>query len=125
MKILAIAVAAMLGLYGAYVYAYPSVTVRYRLALQVEADGKQHTGSGVIQATYGKNITLLGSSAEIYINIKGEAVAVDIPGRGTLFAVLKAEKAPVPVRSGSFPRRSAFGAASVLLRSPASIACAR
>ena len=26
---------------------------------------------------------------EIYVEVKGEAVAVDIPGRGTLFAVLK------------------------------------
>jgi hypothetical protein len=92
------------------------VTVRYRLALQVEADGKQHTGSGVIQATYGKNITLLGSSAEIYINIKGEAVAVDIPGRGTLFAVLKAGESPRSSPQWIVPK--AFGFRGGALGSP-------
>ena len=76
-------------LYAAYAFAFPTATVRYRLALTVEADGAEHTGSGVIQVTYGKKVRLLGVSGEIYVEVKGEAVAVDIPGRGTLFAVLQ------------------------------------
>jgi hypothetical protein len=89
-RLVAIAAAGVLGLYAAYTFAYPSVTVRYRLALTVAADGKVHTGSGVIQVTYGKAVQFLGASSGTYIDVKGEAVAVEIPGRGTLFAVLKA-----------------------------------
>jgi hypothetical protein len=90
MRTLGIIAAISVALYAAYAFAFPSVTVRYRLALTVEADGVEHTGSCVIQVTYGKNVRLMGASGEIYIEVKGEAVAVDIPGRGTLFAVLKA-----------------------------------
>jgi hypothetical protein len=89
-KTLGVVLAIIAGLYAAYVYAYPSATIRYRLTLTVAADGAEHTGSGVIQVTYGKNVRLLVGGAEIYIQIKGEAVAVDIPGRGTLFAALHA-----------------------------------
>jgi hypothetical protein len=89
-KIAGIALAVIAGLYAAYVYAYPSATIRYRLTLTVAADGTEHTGSGVIQVTYGKNVRWFVGGAEIYIQIKGQAVAVDIPGRGTLFAVLHA-----------------------------------
>jgi hypothetical protein len=63
-------------------------------AVSAGIDGWRRTGQctpapAVIQVTYGKNVRLLGASGEIYIEVKGEPVAVDIPGRGTLFAVLK------------------------------------
>ena len=35
--------------------AYPSATVRYRLTLEADVDGKPATGSGVIEVSYGKN----------------------------------------------------------------------
>lgn len=64
-------------------------TLRYRLTLEVEAEGRPHVGSGVIQVTYDKAVRGLGSSSEIYIDVKGEAVAVDLGSRGVLFALLK------------------------------------
>jgi len=94
MKALGIVAAIIAVLYGLYAYYYPSATVRYRLTLVIDADGQQHSGSGVIQVTYGKNLQLLGASNEIYVDVKGEAVAVGIPGRGTLFALLKEGQSP-------------------------------
>lgn len=67
--------------------AFPSVTVRYRLTLEANVDGETRTGSGVIEVTYGKNSKL--SQSEISINVRGEAVALDLGSRGTLFALLR------------------------------------
>lgn len=94
MKALGVVAAIVAALYGLYVYYYPSATVRYRLTLVIEADGQQHSGAGVVQVTYGKALQLLGASSEIYIKVIGEAVAVDIPRRGTLFALLKEGQGP-------------------------------
>ncbi len=91
MKALGIAAAFCTALYGLYLFAYPSVTIRYRLALTVVADGAEHTGSGVVEVTYGKGVAFMtNSGGGYYVAVKGEAVAVDVPNRGTLFALLKA-----------------------------------
>jgi hypothetical protein len=66
------------------------VTIRYRLTLNAEVDGVPKMGSGVIEVSYGKNPQILGASAELKINVHGEAVALDLGSRGTLFALLKA-----------------------------------
>jgi hypothetical protein len=70
--------------------AYPNATVRYRLTLEADVDGKPSTGSGVVEVTYRANPQLLGASAEFVINVRGEAVALDLGQRGTLFALLTA-----------------------------------
>jgi len=67
--------------------AYPSATVRYRLTLTADVDGKPTTGSGVIEVTYRKNPQLLGASAEIVYQVRGEAVSLNL-GRGLVFAML-------------------------------------
>lgn len=91
MRVLGIAAALCVSLYGLYLYALPSVTIRYRLALTVVADGAEHTGSSVVGVTYGTRVPLFSNhSGRIYTEVKGEAVAVDISNRGTLFALLKA-----------------------------------
>ncbi len=55
MKGMRILVAAILALgaigYGLFHYAFPSVTVRYRLTLEAEVDGRPAVGSGVIEVT--------------------------------------------------------------------------
>lgn len=48
MRKLGIIAAIAVALYAAYAFAFPTAMVRYRLALSVEADGAEHTGSGVI-----------------------------------------------------------------------------
>src|SRR5258706_8123461 len=69
--------------------AFPSATVRYPLALEADLDGKPATGSGVIEVSYGKNLKLLPNEGEFHINVRGEAVALDLGQRGMLFALLK------------------------------------
>ena len=76
----------------------PSVTLRYRLTLNAQVEGRPVTGSGVIQVTYAKNPQFLGASAQISIAEKGEAVVLDLASRGVLFALLKGDRHP---RSGS------------------------
>ena len=67
-----------------------STTVRYRLTLEAEVDGRVKTGSGVIEVTYSKNNDPI-SQAEFSIDVRGEAVVLDLGSRGTLFALLKGD----------------------------------
>jgi hypothetical protein len=71
-----------------YNTAYPSVTVRYRLTLEAEVDGELKTASGVREVTYTKQ-PQLAAQHELSIGYRGEAVALDLGSRGTLFALLK------------------------------------
>ena len=64
-----------------------STTIRYRLTLEVDTPEGVRTGSGVIQVTY-RTGPRFGSSSEWGSEVKGEAVAVDLGERGTLFALL-------------------------------------
>jgi hypothetical protein len=68
---------------------FPSATVRYRLALEAAVDGKSASGSGVIEVTYGKKLRLLPNESDLYFDVHGEAVALGLGQRGTLFALLK------------------------------------
>jgi hypothetical protein len=87
MKRLGIFLAIALAGLAIYVAVF-SATVRYRLTLDAEVDGKLKTGSGVIEVTYSKNNDPI-SRAEFSIGVRGEAVVLDLGQRGTLFALLK------------------------------------
>ena len=78
----------------AYSTLFPSATVRYRLTLAAEVDGKPAIGSGVIEVTYRKNPRLLGASADIVTEVRGEAVSIDLGKRGVVFALLARGKHP-------------------------------
>ena len=67
-----------------------SATVRYCLTLQAEVDGEPKSGSGIIEVTYSKNNDPI-SQAAFSIDVRGEAVILDLGPRGTLFALLKAD----------------------------------
>jgi len=71
-----------------YQIGYPSVTVRYRLTLEAQVDGELKTASGVREVTYTKQ-PQLASQHELSIGYRGEAIALDLGARGTLFALLK------------------------------------
>jgi hypothetical protein len=66
------------------------VTLRYRLTLEADVDGKSKSASGVIEVTYSKQPEIAGQH-ELSIGYRGEAVALDFGARGTLFALLKAD----------------------------------
>jgi hypothetical protein len=74
-----------------YRTAFPSATVRYRLTLEASVDGEPKVGSGVIEVGYTKNPQFLGESAELKISIRGEAVALDLGSRGTIFSLLRGD----------------------------------
>ena len=67
-----------------------SATVRYRLTLVVEADGQQHTGSGVLELDCEDTLWILSSSigGGRSCSVKGQAIPVDLGARGVLFVTL-------------------------------------
>ena len=67
-----------------------TATVRYRLTLEAEVDGAPKSGSGVIEVTYSKNNDPI-SQAEFSIDVRGEAVVLDLGPRRVLFALLKGD----------------------------------
>lgn len=89
MKWLALLLAALGIAIVGFNLAYPSVSVRYRLTLNAEVDGKPVSGSSVVQVLYETGIPFATESAA-NIRVEGEAVVLDLAGKGTLFALLKA-----------------------------------
>ncbi|UPJ53770.1 hypothetical protein IVB30_22140 [Bradyrhizobium sp. 200] len=89
MKWLGIVIALIVGAPLLYSVAYPSLTLRYRLSLEAEVDGKPKTGSGVIEVTYSKQPEF-ASGRDRVSSHRGEAVMLDLGDRGTLFALLQA-----------------------------------
>jgi hypothetical protein len=70
---------------------FPSESIRYRLTLEAEVDGKLVTASSVVEVNYFDPWDPLpedprGPHAEI--RVRGEAVALDLGTRGYLFATL-------------------------------------
>jgi hypothetical protein len=107
-KIIAITLAVFVALYAAYSLAFPTVTVRYRLAIEVEADGQTYVGSGVLEAAHSKGIPWMSNYSSVkHTDVKGEAVAVDIGSRGTLFVLLTKGKGPYSEPGRTLPK--AFG----------------
>ncbi|MFZ2155925.1 MAG: hypothetical protein WAV72_07380 [Bradyrhizobium sp.] len=89
MKRLGILVAFILIGVAVYIAVF-SATVRYRLTLEAEVSGERKTGSGVIEVTYSKNNDPI-SQSEFSIDVRGEAVVIDLGPRGILFALLKGD----------------------------------
>jgi hypothetical protein len=81
----------------AYQALSPSATIRYRMTLEVSVNGEPKIGSGVIEVSYDKNLRILGASADLVIEVDGEAVSVDLGEGDALFALLTPGRHP---RSG-------------------------
>lgn len=88
-KWLKILSAAVVVTVAASIILFPSTTVRYRLTLEANVDGEPTIGSSVIEVSYGKKLRLLPNESELYIDVRGEAVALELRQRGFLFALLK------------------------------------
>ena len=87
-KFLVICVLVLSGCYGAYILAYPTYHVRYRLSLDVEVDGKVQTSSGVVEIEY--PITSdhrFGEGRKFGGYLHGNAITVDLGARGLIFVV--------------------------------------
>jgi hypothetical protein len=81
---------------GACHLIYPSYTHRYRLTMEVEADGQTRTGSGVVEVTWQRQPKILPQVLEWTESVRGQAVPVDLGRHGLLLAML----------AGSGPRES-------------------
>ena len=81
--VLAGGMAALLGGCGIF---GKSISYRYRLTVEVETPEGVRTGSSVIQVDLDEQSGLEGS--HLQLRMTGEAVAVDLPGGRTLFALL-------------------------------------
>lgn len=87
-KFLVICVLVLSGCYGAYILAYPTYHVRYRLSLDVEVDGKVQTSSGVVEIEY--PITSdhrFGEGRKFGGYLHGNAITIDLGARGLIFVV--------------------------------------
>lgn len=77
---------------GCGLFGGPSEEFRYRLTVEVETPSGIKSGSSVIEVRAVKNSDWLTPEARGHrYSFKGEAVAVDLPGGRTLFALLKME----------------------------------
>jgi hypothetical protein len=87
-----------------------SIRYRYRLTVEVDTPEGLKSGSSVIQVDTSKSSGLEGS--HIDTRVTGDAVAVDLPGGETLFALL--DKAQNVVACGTLPpgRKNAQAAAA-------------
>ena len=74
---------------------YRSETFRYRLMVEVDTPSGVKTGSSVIEVTLsesGDSGFVLPDASGVELQVRGEAVAVDLPGGRTLFALLRTEE---------------------------------
>lgn len=93
MKVLLIAIALAAGAFAVWKIAFPSVSIRYRVTLEAEADGRPVRGSGVIEVDYSREPRIF-PNITLHERVIGEAVTLELGSRGTLFAVLKANRDP-------------------------------
>ena len=75
---------------------YPSATIRYRMTVEVETPEGLKTGSSVIETTI-QSGPRMGDAGGVSYQYRGEAVAVDLPGGNTLFALMTGGVLPVLV----------------------------
>jgi hypothetical protein len=73
-----------------YNYWYPNYTYRYRLTVNIEVDGKLHSGSSVIEVTWHGG-PKIGEGGAYWPRMRGQAALVDLADRGLVVATLIAE----------------------------------
>jgi hypothetical protein len=77
----------IVGAYAAYQIAFPIYTHRYRLTVEVEVDGKVHSGSSVLQVSARQQPNVFPEAGALtWLN--GEAVFVDLGRAGNIVAIL-------------------------------------
>ncbi|TPQ31421.1 hypothetical protein C2U70_24005 [Bradyrhizobium guangdongense] len=70
-----------------YRYKYPDYTYRYRLTVNIEVDGKVHSGSSVIEVKW-RGGPVIGDGGPFGPSVKGQAALVDLGDRGVVVATL-------------------------------------
>lgn len=94
-------------------WATAPTTYRYKLTVEVETPEGLHTGSAVRQVSWAKGMQITPEATTSTMTHKGEAVAVDLPGGNTLFALMSPDGQETPML--------AFGSARQTSRSDRSV----
>lgn len=94
---LVLGIAAMVVLYKHF---YPTHSYRYRLTVNIEADGKVHSGSSVVEVTWYAHFLpeLVSFSPEL----RGQAALVDLGNHGVVVATLINGEDYGPARDGAW-----------------------
>jgi hypothetical protein len=72
---------------GMSAWHYRTITIAYRLTLEVRVDGETHFGTGIVATDWARSANPLAQSQFIHHD-RGEAVTVDLGRYGPLFLVL-------------------------------------
>jgi len=86
--IVAVGFAAMVAWYW---LSFPTYSHRYRLTIAIEADGQVHSGSSVIEVRFHfwpQFVAALSNGNQYAIDVRGQAVLVELGARGVLVASL-------------------------------------
>lgn len=97
MKWLGVLLALVLGLYGLYLYNFPSYSHRYRLIVEIEADGEIRQASNVVEVTI-REEPIPGRGRLLVPSVRGEAIFVDIGKNRNIVALLS-----FPARANGLP----------------------
>ncbi|TWB86956.1 hypothetical protein FBZ93_1242 [Bradyrhizobium macuxiense] len=88
-RILLVTSMVLVAAFATYKFFYPTYTYRYRLTVNIEADGKLHSGSSVVEVTWYAH--LLPALVSFSSELRGQAALVDLEGHGVMVATLTAE----------------------------------
>ena len=83
---------------------FPTYHYRYRMTVEIEANGQVHTGTGVIGVSAVNQTALEGLLASFDMNYWGQAPVVDLGKDGVIVAILRPTAAELPA-SASLPRQ--------------------
>lgn len=106
--------AVVVGLYALWALTFPSGDLRYRLTLVAEVDGREVSGSGVVDTHWTNAGPLYGIIAFLWdSSYRGQATVLDLGERGRLFVLFRRD----PYRTGDSLRhlRGSLGSPSELV----------
>lgn len=93
----------LLLLLSTFVYSnlYPAYSYRYRLVISIEAEGKLHTGSSVIDVRWLSRPRIIYDNGPYRIEAVGQGAIIDLGNRGAVVATLHPA---LPFHEGDFNR---------------------
>ena len=86
---------------GAWEFWLSPFVIRYRLTIDVAVGDEIKSGSGVIQTTWDKSDWFGLDGRPWAVDVTGQAVVIDLGGRGLLFSLLTWDGARPPLSNGS------------------------
>lgn len=116
MKFLAWTAGIITALYVGFLLLFPSYTHRYRITVEVEADGKVHSGSAIWEGTFQEHKILKGLFAGgSNISMRGVPVVVNLGQRGAIVALVRPSRLrneyyrPTPVAAHQLALNAYYG----------------